>query len=123
EARDRRPGGGFRLRRSGAHANGTRGGGRRYTPSLVNKRSAGGWVVRARCGGVVGRGAGERADPGGPGGQGDRGGIPQPSDFGDGSRAQAAYFSGGGHGNAAGRAGPRRRAESGGGDGSSGEPG
>src|SRR6185503_6394492 len=82
----------------------------------------GGWVVRARCGGVVGRGAGERADPGGPGGQGDRGGIPQPSDFGDGSRAQAAYFSGGGHGNAAGRAGPRRRAESGGGDGSSGEP-
>ena len=48
------------------------------------------------------------ADSGGPGREGDRGGISQPADFGDGRGAQAADVSGGRQGDAARRAGARR---------------
>ena len=122
EAGHRRSGGRFGLRRAGTHADGSRGSRRHHPSSDADRRSEGRGPVRPGCGRCLGGGAQDRADSGGPGGKGDRGGIPQPADFGDGRGAQAAHVSGRGHGDAAGRAGPGRRTQPGCGHRSSGEP-
>ena len=122
EAGRRRPGGGFRLRRARAHAHGSRGGGRRHSPSSADQRRAGGGSVPARRRGRSSEALKSEQILVDPVVKVTVVGISQPSDLGDGRGEKAADVPGRGRGDAAGRAGAGRRAGSGCRHGSSGEP-